>query len=229
MSSPPHAVPGGGLVYRATKRTLDAVVATGVLVGLAPAWFLVALAIRITSPGPALFRNQVVGRNGRIFTYFKFRTMYVGQDDAHHRAFIEGYVRGDRPYAVQRDPRTGGERKIYKVINDQRVTPLGRYLRRFSIDEVPQFINVLKGDMSVVGPRPPVLHEYALYDAYARQRLAVQPGITGLAQISRRGTASFSEMVADDLDYIRRRSLWLDLQVMVQTIPAMLFGRGYTG
>jgi lipopolysaccharide/colanic/teichoic acid biosynthesis glycosyltransferase len=227
--SQPGVVPAGGPWYEAAKRLADMLLSVVVLAGFSPVWLLVGLAVRLTSAGPALFRNQVVGKNGRVFTYYKFRTMFVGQDDTHHRTFLEGYVKDDRPYAIERDPATGTERRIYKVIDDHRVTPVGRILRRFSVDEIPQFINVLKGDMSVVGPRPPVLHEYRLYDEATRQRLAVRPGITGLAQISKRGTASFSEMVAYDVDYIQRRSLGLDLRIMLRTIPAMLSGRGYTG
>jgi lipopolysaccharide/colanic/teichoic acid biosynthesis glycosyltransferase len=229
LSDSPGVTPGGGLLYLAAKRGIDLLISGLVLGALLPLWLLVALAIRLTSVGPALFRNEVVGRDGRVFTYYKFRTMYVGQDDSHHRRFLEGYVRGDQPYAVERDPVTGEGRKIFKVVGDRRVTPLGRLLRRLSLDEIPQLINVLRGNMSVVGPRPPVLYEYRLYDDAVKRRLTVRPGITGLAQVSKRGTASFSEMVAYDLDYIRRRSLLLDLAIMVRTIPAVLFGRGHTG
>jgi lipopolysaccharide/colanic/teichoic acid biosynthesis glycosyltransferase len=201
--------------YRVVKRALDLAMATGILVFLSPLWALIAIVIWATSPGPALFRAQVVGKDGRPFTYYKFRSMVEG-NDAHHREWLRAFVTQDAPY------RDGS----FKVVADPRVTGVGRVLRRLSLDEVPQFINVLRGEMSIVGPRPPVAFEYELYDARARRRLAVRPGITGLYQVTARSQVPFSKMLALDLDYIRRRSLRLDLGIMLRTAAVMLTGRG---
>lgn len=206
---------GGHRGYEFAKRTLDVLVASGVLVVLSPVWLIVALAIMLESPGPALFRRTVVGKGGQPFTYFKFRSMRRG-DDTHHRDWITRFVLADQPYA-------GGR---YKVDRDPRITRLGAILRRTSLDEVPQLINVLLGQMSVVGPRPPLPFEYELYDQRARRRLAVKPGITGLYQVSARSQVPFSKMLAIDLDYIQRRSLRLDGWIMLRTFGAMLSGRG---
>ncbi|MBI2322842.1 MAG: sugar transferase [Chloroflexi bacterium] len=213
-----------GWAYEATKRALDVTIAALVLGGLAPLWLLLAALVRLTSPGPALYRGTVVGRGGRPFTYYKLRTMAADGDASTHRAFIAGYVRADQPFAEAVDAATGQHRPVYKVLGDERVTPLGRWLRRTSLDEVPQLVNVLRGEMSLVGPRPPVLYEHELYDDWAKQRLLVRPGITGVAQVRARGRASFSQMVALDLAYIRQRSLWLDLRILLATPQAMLRG-----
>jgi lipopolysaccharide/colanic/teichoic acid biosynthesis glycosyltransferase len=141
-------------------------------------------------------------------------------DDSHHKAWLRDFVRADRPFLDSE-----GE-PVYKAVDDARVTPVGRFLRRFSLDEVPQLINVLIGDMSVVGPRPPIPAEYEVYDESARGRLAVKPGITGLYQVTARSRVPFSEMLAIDLDYIRRRSLGLDLSIMLRTVGAMVHGEG---
>ncbi len=201
--------------YEITRRVLDVLVAGGIVGLLSPLWAIIALLIRATSPGPVLYRAAVVGKDGRRFTYYKFRSMVAG-DDSHHKEWLHRFVTQDAPYQDGR----------YKVRSDPRVTPVGKILRRLSLDEVPQLINVLKGEMSVVGPRPPIPFEFDLYDEHTRQRLAVKPGITGLYQVSARSQVPFSQMLAMDLNYIRRRSLWLDLQIMVKTIWIMLTGRG---
>jgi len=202
--------------YEAASRALDVLVAGVVLVGLGPLWLAIAVLIRATSPGPALHRATVIGRRGERFTYLKFRTMVVGGDDRHHRRWLREFVTRDAPY------RDG----VFKVVGDSRITPVGRVLRRFSLDEVPQLVNVLRGEMSVVGPRPPLPYEWALYDDAAQRRLAVRPGITGLYQVTARSQVPFSGMLALDLDYIHRRSLGLDLSIMVRTVWVMLTGRG---
>lgn len=223
--SPINAPASPSLAPDPVKRALDLAIAAPVLALLSPLWLAIGLAIRVSSPGPALHRGRAVGQGGREFTYYKFRSMRIGADDSHHRRFIENYVQADQPYRVERDPISGQERRIYKVVADPRVTPVGRILRRLSLDEVPQLINVVRGEMSLIGPRPPLPYEYALYDDWARQRLAVRPGISGLAQVRARNRASFKQMVELDLEYIRSRSLWLDLKLIVQTIPAMLHGQ----
>lgn len=214
-------------VYELVKRGLDLALALAVLVLLSPLWLLIAALIGVTSPGPALFSALVIGRDSRPFTYYKFRTMYRDAEDAPHRRFIQNYVRRGVPYAVAR--KGSNEVPVYKLVGDPRVTPLGRLLRRFSLDEFPQLINVVGGQMSLVGPRPPLCYEYELYDDWAKQRLAVKPGITGLAQVRARGACSFKEMVEMDLEYIQKKSLWLDLKIILLTIPTVLVGRGYTG
>lgn len=201
--------------YGALKRAIDVTMAIVVLGLLGPLWIVFAIAIRATSTGPALFRRTVIGEGGRKFTYYKFRTMRHG-DDTHHREWLRDFVTRDAPYR-------GGD---FKVRDDPRVTGIGRFLRRTSLDEVPQMINVLKGDMSIVGPRPPVEFEYDLYNERARRRLSVKPGITGLYQVTARGRAPFSRMLELDLEYIEKRSLWLDIRIMLHTPYVVLSGRG---
>jgi lipopolysaccharide/colanic/teichoic acid biosynthesis glycosyltransferase len=244
---------GPGALYEPMKRVLDLCVAGATLLALAPLLALAAAAIKLTSPGPVFYRGTVIGRWGRAFTYYKLRTMIVGGDDSAHRDFIASYVMGavtdsrDRdatekvgqadslPHADRQadslchsDNRgaVGGEEVRYKLVNDPRITPVGRLLRKTSLDEVAQMFNVIRGEMSIVGPRPPVPYEYRLYDDRHKQRLAVLPGITGLAQVRARGRASFQEMVAIDLEYIRRRSIGGDLAIMARTIWVVLAGRG---
>ena len=220
----PFAAPKTHPFYDTTKRAVDGVAAGAILFMLSPLWLGIAAAIRLTSRGPILFTRTVMGRGGQPFVYYKFRTMRHNNDDSTHRKFIEGYVKENRPFAVERDPVTGEERKVFKVVRDPRVTPIGRLLRKLSLDEVPQLINVLRGEMSLVGPRPPVQFEYELYDEATRARLSVLPGISGWAQVVGRGQVSFDEMVALDLEYVRRRSLLLDLKIMVRTLSAMTKG-----
>lgn len=207
--------------YEATKRVLDLIIASAVLGLGCPVWLAIAATIRLSSPGPALFTRPVAGKDGHIFTYYKFRTMRAG-DDSHHREWLRRFVLEDLPYE-----QTDG-RPVYKAIDDPRVTGMGRFLRRFSLDEVPQLINVLRGEMSVVGPRPPILAEYELYDAKAKLRLAVKPGLTGLYQVTARSVVPFSGMWALDCEYIRARSLWLDISIMLRTARVMLLGSGPT-
>jgi lipopolysaccharide/colanic/teichoic acid biosynthesis glycosyltransferase len=201
--------------YEFAKRSLDLFVAGAVLLVLSPLWILIGLAIRATSLGPALYRGRVIGKDGVAFTYYKFRTMVAG-DDSHHKQWLKDFVLKDAPY----------QGRQFKVLSDPRVTPVGIVLRRLSLDEIPQLINVLRGEMSIVGPRPPVPFEFELYDARARRRLNVKPGITGLYQVSARSQVPFSRMLAIDLDYIQRRSLALDLQIMFRTIGIMVSGKG---
>jgi lipopolysaccharide/colanic/teichoic acid biosynthesis glycosyltransferase len=217
---PPPAHP----FYDESKRLIDCIVAGTVLFGLSPLWLGIAAAVKLTSPGPVFFMRTVVGRRGQTFTYFKFRTMQHRNDDSTHRSFLEQYVRDNKPFAMERDAATGQERPVYKVVQDPRVTPVGRFLRRTSLDEVPQLLNVLRGEMSVVGPRPPIEFEYQLYDDATRARLAVLPGLTGLAQVRGRGRVSFAEMVALDREYIATRSLWADLRIMLATAAVLVKG-----
>jgi len=214
-----HVFIGGSRVYEIVTALYGRAIALTAIIVFAPLWLAIAVAIKATSAGPVLFRTPIVGRDGRVFTYHKFRTMTTGGSDEGHRRWIESFVSGDQPYTTDA---TGVP--VYKMTNDSRVTRVGRLLRRLSLDEMPQLINVLLGDMNVIGPRPPVLYEYRLYGPRERMRTAIKPGITGLYQVSRRGRASFSEMLELDLEYLRRRSLWLDLRILLRTPQALLHG-----
>jgi len=165
--------------------------------------------------------SQVAGRGGQPFTYYKFRSMYAGADDSVQRRFRRNLIRDNRPYRVQLTSK-GDERPVYKVVDDPRVTTVGRIIRKLSIDEVPQLLNVLRGQMSVVGPRPPLLWEVQYYEPWHWERLAVKPGITGAAQVRSRQGLAFGDMARLDIDYVRRRSLWLDLSIILATPLAML-------
>ena len=200
------------------------VLALGSLVACLPLWVLVAVIIKLTSKGPVLFRNTVAGQGGKPFTYYKFRTMVHRNDPHQHLGFLQQFVQEDKPFAEVVDPTGNGKRKVYKVINDSRVTWAGKWLRKSSLDEIPQMINVLRGEMSVVGPRPPVWYEYELYGKWEKQRLAVKPGITGLYQVTARSQVSFQEMVRIDLEYIEKRSLGLDLWILARTLGVMAQG-----
>jgi lipopolysaccharide/colanic/teichoic acid biosynthesis glycosyltransferase len=207
------------LWYSFSKRVTDFLGAAAILVAGSPLWLLIAAAILLTGGRPVLFRGTVVGMGGRPFRYYKFRTMREG-DDTHHRAWLAEFVLRDRP------SHTHGETEVFKAIDPSRVTGVGRWLRRTGLDEVPQFINVLRGEMSIVGPRPPLPDEYRHYDERARRRLDVKPGITGLYQVTARSRVPFSRMLAIDLDYIDRRSLLLDFSIMLRTVRVMLRGDG---
>ncbi len=202
------------------KRVLDV---TLVLIGgliLLPVLAAVALAIRLTSRGPILYRQERVGRMGRPFTLYKFRSMEVNNDDGAHRAYVEALMRG-KAAAVD----ANGDR-VYKMVDDPRITPLGRFLRRTSLDELPQLWNVLMGQMSLVGPRPCLPYEWDLYENWQRHRLDVVPGITGLWQVTGRSQVTFEEMVLLDLHYIANWSLGLDLLLLCRTVPVVLSGTG---
>jgi lipopolysaccharide/colanic/teichoic acid biosynthesis glycosyltransferase len=207
--------------YAAAKRAVDVVVVLFVLVVGLPVWLLIALLIKLTSAGPVFYRGAVIGRGGVAFRYFKFRTMVTGGDNTAHKQWLEQFVKQDAAFAED-----ASGNKVFKVVDDPRITSVGRWLRTLSLDEVPQMLNVLTGDMSLVGPRPPVPYEYEHYDDWAKQRLSVPPGITGLYQVTARSQVGFSGMVAIDLDYIRRRSFWLDVQIMLKTPIVMLLGKG---
>lgn len=198
--------------YFFAKRVLDIVFALLLLIVGLPLWLLVAGLIKLDSPGPVLYSAMVHGQACRPFRYYKFRTMQAGAPTAAHEAFAAGYIRGTQLHG--------------KLSDDSRVTRVGRLLRTWSLDEIPQLANVLRGDMSLVGPRPPLSYEFSHYDGRARRRLAVRPGITGLQQVTSRGRGSFRRLVATDLLYIRRRSLALDLAILLRTIPAVLSRRG---
>ena len=201
------------------KRGMDIVGSLTALIFFAPFFLAAAIAIKLTSKGPVIFRQERLGQFGRPFTCLKFRTMYVNNDLNIHKEFISRVIAG------QHDSKNGknGE-TIYKMTNDPRTTSVGKFLRRTSLDELPQFINVLKGDMSLVGPRPPLAYEFQQYKVWHRRRvLEVKPGITGLWQVNGRSRVRFDDMVRLDLRYVRTCSLWLDIRILLQTPKAAFF------
>lgn len=204
------------------KRLLDIVGSVAAIACLSPVFLAIAVAIKLTSPGPVFFRQKRMGRLGRQFTFLKFRSMQVKNDESIHREFVSRFISGDQLPVQPENPAP-----VFKIQNDPRVTPIGRFLRRTSLDELPQFFNVLVGDMSIVGPRPPIPYEYACYDTWHRRRLlAVRPGITGLWQICGRSRVKFDEMVRLDLRYAQSWSLWLDLKILLRTPAAVFVGNG---
>jgi lipopolysaccharide/colanic/teichoic acid biosynthesis glycosyltransferase len=208
-----------------TKRLMDIVGSTLVLVILAPVFVVVALAIKASSKGPVLFRQRRVGQYGRPFTFLKFRSMHVGNDSSVHREYVTQLIAGE----AQRNPCKGNGNGIgvYKLTNDARITRVGVFLRRSSLDELPQLLNVLNGEMSLVGPRPAIPYEVAAYQTWHRRRvLEVKPGITGLWQVSGRCKVEFDEMVRLDLRYAKTWSPWLDMKILLRTPRAVLVGDG---
>lgn len=207
-----------GTAGEIAKRGLDLVGSAAGLVLLAPAFALIASVIKMTSDGPVFFEQQRVGRNGRKFKLLKFRTMYVGNDDQIHREYVKLLIQGK----VAEEQ--GG---VFKITGDPRVTSIGRLLRKYSLDELPQLLNVLKGEMSLVGPRPPIGYEVEQYSGWQRNRLiGKRPGITGAWQVSGRSSTTFDEMVRLDLRYLKGWSIALDLKILLQTPLAVLKCKG---
>jgi lipopolysaccharide/colanic/teichoic acid biosynthesis glycosyltransferase len=204
-----------------TKRVFDVLAASAILFLCAPLLGVIALLIRVGSRGPALYKQTRVGLGGRRFVMYKFRTMYDGVDATPHRRHVEELILASRRMGPE-----GGPGAWVDLKDDRRITPAGRMLRRLGLDELPQLLNVLRGDMSLVGPRPALPYEVELYDVWHRQRLAALPGITGFWQVRAGNRVSFDDMVRMDLDYLRRRSLWLDVKLLLQTPWAVLVGRG---
>ncbi|HEX8708502.1 MAG TPA: sugar transferase [Pyrinomonadaceae bacterium] len=204
---------------RIAKRSSDLLIAVLALALLVPVWIIIAILIKLDSRGPVFYKQERVGMDGRIFLFYKFRTMRVDTDDAAHREYQRKYIAG-RAEAVLVE----GERPAYKLVKDSRITRVGQLLRRLSLDELPQLLNVLRGDMSVVGPRPPIPYEVEAYELWHRKRLDMKPGLTGLWQVSGRNRLPFDEMVRLDLFYIENWSLLLDLKIILRTLPVMLRG-----
>jgi exopolysaccharide biosynthesis polyprenyl glycosylphosphotransferase len=207
---------------RIVKRISDIAIAAAAISVTSPVWLVISLLIKFGSRGPVLFRQERVGMDGRIFLCYKFRTMYADADENIHREAYEKNIAGDETANAGSD-----DKPVFgKVKNDARVTGIGKFLRRSSLDELPQLLNVLTGDMSVVGPRPPIPYEVEVYELWHRRRLDMKPGITGLWQVSGRNRLSFDEMVRIDIYYIENWSLWLDLKIILLTLPAVLRGDG---
>lgn len=198
------------------KRAFDLLFGSIGIILLSPLYLAIAIAIRATSPGPVLYAQDRIGRDGVPFKFFKFRSMLVGSDNDPERVRqMTEMIRGKK-----------NAEGSTKIVNESRVTPIGRFLRKTSLDELPQLFNVLKGEMSLVGPRPCLPYEWEQYEDWHRRRLAVVPGCTGLWQVSGRSAVGFDDMVVLDLYYIQNASLFLDLQLIFKTIPVMVYGRG---
>lgn len=207
----------------ALKRSLDLVGAIVAMVLCAPLMLIAAVMVATTSRGPVIFKQQRLGKGGKPFTFYKFRSMVTNADDSVHREFVANLINAKETDAK---PTDGGSTP-YKLENDPRVTRVGRFLRRTSIDELPQLFSVLKGDMALVGPRPPIPYETSLYQPWHLRRLVtVKPGITGLWQVAGRSSVSFNEMVRMDLRYIRDCSLTLDLKILFKTLVVVVSGKG---
>lgn len=207
--------------YPFWKSSADRFLALVAAVALFPFLALIATAIRLDSPGSPIFPQERVGKNGRRFTIYKFRTMYPNNDDSEFKQYVTKAVAENAPYAL--NPQGA---PIYKFVDDPRVTRLGALLRKTNLDELPQIFNVLKGEMSFVGPRPEIPFSIELYEEWHRKRLSVKPGITGLWQAYARGQVSFDEMVRLDIDYAERQSPFLDAKILLQTVRNVLRGDG---
>ena len=202
------------------KRSLDVAGSMALLIAFSPVFLCVSVLVKLTSKGPVFYRQQRVGERGRPFTMLKFRTMYVDVDHRIHQQYVEKFIQS--PDASQ-----SGKNTVFKIVDDPRVTSLGRWLRRWSLDEFPQFWNVLRGDMSLVGPRPPLPYEVARYKRWHRRRvLEAKPGITGLWQVNGRSRTTFDEMVRLDLRYAKSHSIWTDLRILLATPQAVISGKG---
>lgn len=206
--------------YLRAKRLFDIVFALLILLPLCIVVVIVGLLISLDSPGPIFFRQKRIGLNGTAFTMLKFRSMYMDCDDAIHRDGFNRYLNGNALTSQH------GANLAYKLVDDPRITRVGRFLRRTSIDELPQFFNVLAGSMTLVGPRPPLPYEVALYQPHDWLRLAGKPGITGYWQVYGRSKVTFQSMVEMDIAYLQRQSCWEDLKLMALTIPVMVKGAG---
>lgn len=212
-------IPNGIRIYPIAKRVAETILSILLLLLLAPVFLLITLAIRWDSPGPALFRQIRIGKGGKAFTFYKFRTMYQDIDRSAHQAFLAAFVNGDI--------REGkSERAVFKPAGANQVTRVGRLMRRLSLDELPQLLNIIKGDMSFIGPRPNVPTEVEAYKDWHLKRLQVLPGITGLAQVNGRSSIPFDQIVRYDIEYVDHQSLKMDLKVLLYTVPTILRGNG---
>jgi lipopolysaccharide/colanic/teichoic acid biosynthesis glycosyltransferase len=197
--------------HRTIKRAVDIIGSSLLLVLLSPLLLLLAALVKLSSPGPIFYRSCLVGEGGYPFLGYKFRSMYVNADDVKSQLAHLNEMRGP----------------VFKITRDPRITPLGRWIRKFSLDELPQLYSVLKGDMSLVGPRPPLVSEYKMFTPYQKQKMSVRPGITCLWQVNGRNEISdFDEWVRLDLRYIRTWSLWLDIGILLKTVVVVALGSG---
>ncbi|MBM6940862.1 sugar transferase [Limosilactobacillus coleohominis] len=197
--------------YRITKRLFGIIMSTIALVVISPILLIIGICIKIDDPhGPVFYKQERVGKDGKLFEIFKFRSMVSNADELLEQLRFKNEING----------------AMFKMKNDPRVTRVGRVIRKYSLDELPQLVNVIKGDMSIVGPRPPLPSEVAKYSKYDKQRLMVTPGATGLWQVGGRNDVDFDTMVQLDLTYIKHRSIWLDLKIMLKTVLIMIKPNG---
>lgn len=218
-----QSAPGNSLIrinpgYLRIKRITDLTLTLLLLLFLLLTIAVVALLIRLDSPGPIIFRQKRVGAKGNEFTMYKFRSMYVNCDDTVHRQAVEKFMNGEML--------TGNTTRSYKLEGDPRITRVGRFIRKTSLDELPQFWNVLRGEMTLVGPRPPLPYEVTHYSTYHWLRLSGKPGLTGLWQVYGRSRVTFQEMVEMDITYLQQQSIWQDLKLIILTVLVMLKGCG---
>ena len=205
------------------KQVMDIVGSALVLILCTPLLLVISLAVKASSRGPVLFRQQRVGQYGQSFTFLKFRSMRTGNDHSVHKEYVTKLIAGE----AEHKPSNRNGEGVYKLTNDTRITRVGKFLRRTSLDELPQLVNVLKGDMSLVGPRPAIPYELAAYQTWHRRRvLEVKPGITGLWQVTGRSSVKFDEMVRLDLRYATTWSPWLDFKILMRTPRAVIKGAG---
>jgi lipopolysaccharide/colanic/teichoic acid biosynthesis glycosyltransferase len=208
---------------RATKRMIDVLGSLMLLAILSPVFLIIAAAVRLTSRGPVLFQQKRIGEHGTPFIFLKFRSMYMNNDSSKHEEYVRKLIAGQ----ADKKSADGNGKSVFKLINDPRITPVGKFLRRSSLDELPQLLNVLRGEMSLVGPRPPVPYEVDAYATWHRRRLLeAKPGITGLWQVYGRSRVEFDDMVRLDLRYARDCSPLLDLKILLQTPRAVMSGDG---
>ncbi len=201
--------------YPVVKRALDIIISLLLLILLSPVLLLIAIAIKLDSEGPVIYKQLRAGKDGKPFTFYKFRSMTNGNHLKEYLEFSRQYLNGKHDGKVNKPS-----------VVQSHVTRVGKFLRAKSLDEIPQLVNILKGDMSLVGPRPYLYREAEYFSEWQRKRLAVLPGLTGLAQIKGRSSLPFDEIVKYDLEYIEKRSLWMDIRILVQTIPVVLKGEG---
>jgi len=206
----------------AARRSLDFAVAAAALLLMVPLILAIAVAIKLDSRGPAFFRQPRLGRGKRAFLVNKFRTMHADTDETRHREYVHSLIDGEAGGIEKARSEAG----LYKLEGDDRVTRVGQFLRRWSLDELPQLWNVVRGDMSLAGPRPVISYEVDVYPEWYGERFAVKPGMTGLWQVSGRNQRTYEEMVRLDIEYVRRQSLLLDLRILAKTAVTVLRRRG---
>lgn len=234
VSAQHHALPRSRQLltrspYCIIKRAIDVIIASVALVVLSPLWLLIAIAIKLDSQGPVFYSQYRVrgeqspdtwAPHNNVFTFYKFRSMVVNSDTTIHRHYVTALINGQ-------DANNGtAKAPAFKLLRDPRITRVGRFLRSTSLDELPQLLNILKGDMSLVGPRPALPYEVEQYAPRHRERLVARAGLTGLWQVSGRTRLSFEEMITLDIEYAHTRSLWLDLVILIKTVPAVISREG---
>ncbi|GBE38258.1 UDP-glucose:undecaprenyl-phosphate glucose-1-phosphate transferase [bacterium BMS3Bbin08] len=207
------------------KRTMDIIGSIFGILIFSPFFLIIPILIKLSSQGPVLFKQGRLGQFGNKFTFLKFRTMHLSCDELVHKEYIKDFISAQKSFEVEK--KNGAKDRVYKLNADSRITPIGRFLRKSSLDELPQFFNVLKGDMSLVGPRPPIPYELEHYDIWHRRRiLEMKPGITGIWQVNGRSSTTFDEMVRMDIQYSKKWSLLLDIKILLKTPYVVLYGKG---